>query len=139
MVEWLLGQGITYCLDLTEDGECGLRPYVHLLFDQAYQLGRKVVHQRMPIRDYSIPTISQMSRILDTIDEALADGHVVYLHCFGGVGRTGMVVGCYLVRHGMQAAAALDQIVRWRQSFSTECKMSPETEDQRKFVLDWGM
>ena len=32
------------------------------------------------------------------------DGRKVYVHCWGGVGRTGTVVGCYLVRQGEREA-----------------------------------
>ena len=41
-----------------------------------------------------------MAGLLDAIDTAMRDGKTVYLHCWGGVGRTGNVVGCSLVRHG---------------------------------------
>ncbi|MFN2132108.1 MAG: fused DSP-PTPase phosphatase/NAD kinase-like protein, partial [Anaerolineae bacterium] len=94
----LLGAGITYFLDLTEEGEHDLYPYAALLQGEASALGRTVEHHRMPIPDVSTPTKEQMARILDAIDAALAAGHVVYLHCYGGIGRTGTVVGCYLVR-----------------------------------------
>ena len=69
----------------------------------------------MPIHDVSTPTQAQMARILDAIDAALAVGHAVYLHCYGGIGRTGTVVGCYLVRHGMDGEEALAEIARLRQ------------------------
>lgn len=35
---------------------------------------------------------------------ALAAGQTVYVHCYGGIGRTGTVVGCWLVRHGLSGA-----------------------------------
>ena len=37
---------------------------------------------------------------LDAIDAELAAGGLVYVHCWAGCGRTGVVVGCWLVRHG---------------------------------------
>ena len=40
-----------------------------------------------------------MLAVLDAIDIALCEGHGVYIHCWGGVGRTGTVVGCWLKRH----------------------------------------
>ena len=58
--------------------------------------------------------MSFLVQILDDLDQALADGHRVYLHCFGGIGRTGTVVGCYLVRHGMTGNEVLEQIAAWR-------------------------
>ena len=57
----------------------------------------------MPIEDLSVPTLADMERILGAIDDELAAGRAVYLHCWGGIGRTGTVVGCYLVRQGLTA------------------------------------
>ena len=36
-----------------------------------------------------------MVAILDSLDTAIADEHTIYLHCWGGIGRTGTVVGCW--------------------------------------------
>ena len=133
----LLGAGITYFLDLTEEGEHDLYPYAALLQGEASALGRTVEHHRMPIPDVSTPTKEQMARILDAIDAALAAGHVVYLHCYGGIGRTGTVVGCYLVRQGMDGEAALAHIARLRRGTPDSWKPSPETSEQRHMVREW--
>jgi len=134
----LLAAGITYFLDLTEAGEHGLNPYAALLEAEARVLGRTVEHHRMPIPDVSTPAKEQMARILDTIDAALAAGQIVYLHCYGGIGRTGTVVGCYLVRQGMDGEAALAHIARLRRGTPDSWKPSPETSEQHHMVRAWG-
>ena len=48
------------------------------------------------------PGVGVMKRILDDVDEAIAGGGLTYVHCWGGIGRTGTVVGCWLVRHGLE-------------------------------------
>ena len=80
-----------------------------------------------------------MLGILNEIDGALADGHRVYIHCHGGLGRTGMAVGCYLVRHGSTGPHALRRIQACWQSMPGRRFMpiSPETPAQVRFVLDW--
>ena len=80
-----------------------------------------------------------MVKILDTIDEALAEGHTVYVHCWGGIGRTGTVVGCHLVRHGKQGEEALEEIARWWQTIEKRPRhpRSPETEAQVDYILNW--
>ncbi len=120
-VETILGLGVTCFVDLTEAGE--LKPYL---------LPDHVQHHRLSIPDYSTPTPDHVRRILDTIDAALVEGHVVYVHCWGGIGRTGTIMGCYLVRHGMVGDAALETISRLRG------RCSPETEEQFNLVRNWS-
>jgi hypothetical protein len=134
----LLEAGATFFLDLTEAGEYGLKPYTPLLREEAAALGRSVKHQRMPIRDRGTPTLEEMARILDTLDAGLAQGETVYVHCYGGIGRTGTVVGCYLVRHGMRGEEALAEIARLRQATPIGWVTSPETRAQRQMVRDWS-
>ena len=58
--------------------------------------GISVTWERIPVRDVSVPSKDGMVMILDRIDQALAQQRPVYVHCWGGKGRTGTVVGCYL-------------------------------------------
>ena len=46
------------------------------------------------------PHPTRLVTTLDEIDRLLEDGRTVYVHCWGGVGRTGLVVGAWLIRHG---------------------------------------
>ena len=132
----LLQAGASFFLDLTEEGE-GLKPYWPLLQEEAAALGRSVEHRRMAIRDGWTPTPETMAAVLDTLDAALAEGHTVYLHCWGGKGRTGTVLGCYLVRHGMQPEVALREITRLRHGTPDAAHPSPETEEQCQLVRTW--
>ena len=131
----LLEEGVTFFVDLTEEGE--LAPYTPLLQAETSALDIAVEHQRMPVRDFDIPTVKRMKFILDTIDGALAADHTVYVHCHYGIGRTGTVVGCYLVRHGWSGEEALAELVRLRQGTYLEGMSSPVTLAQRHMVKDW--
>jgi len=134
---WLIHNGFSFFLDLTEPGEYGLDPYAPLLLRMTAENKNTVTHKRISIRDMDTPTREDMVQILDTIDSALKSGHRVYLHCYGGIGRTGTVVGCHLVRHGMDGETALGQITTWRQDIPDGWRRSPETEEQRQFMLGW--
>jgi protein-tyrosine phosphatase len=121
-VEHLVEAGVTLFVDLTQHGE--LEPYTSLVVSPARYLNR-------PIRDFSIPTRDDLVAILDEIDAELDAGGVVYVHCWAGCGRTGVVVGSWLVRHGATADDALRRIADAR---GLGC---PQTLEQRAFVLGW--
>ena len=129
----LLDAGVSVFIDLTEDGE--LNPYMEILGRDAHSLGVAAQHQRRPIGALGVPTASAMISTLDAIDDALKSGVGVYLHCAGGVGRTGTVVGCYLVRHGLTGVEALEHLARLRQGTPNAWMESPVTSEQRQMVL----
>ena len=118
----LLEQGVTLFIELTQEGE--LEEYAQLVPASAR-------HVRMPIRDFSVPTPEQLVETLDVIDSELAAGGLVYVHCWAGCGRTGVVVGCWLVRHGLDPRAALARIAEVR---GLGC---PQTLEQRLVILGW--
>jgi len=101
---------------------------------------------RYPIRDVYIPTEELMVEILDAVDNDLAAGHNIYVHCWGGVGRTGTVVGCWLIRHGYATAADVLEVIsdlrigdagRGPNAGRGETRESPETLEQFDFVVGW--
>jgi protein-tyrosine phosphatase len=122
-----LCRSVSFIVDLTEERE--LAPYGEHL--------RGVRRIRAPIRDFSVPTDDEMVRILDVIDDALAGGDVVYVHCWGGRGRTGTVVGCHLVRHGVAPDDALARIARSRRRLPDGHVRSPEADEQIAMVRRW--
>ena len=121
--------GVTLFVDLTEEDE-GLAPYAPLLDE-----GIRVV--RVPVRDFACPEPEQIDQVIDLVDAELADGGLPYLHCWGGIGRTGTVVGCYLVEHGMDGEEALAAIAEWRAGTLAAARRSPETDEQRALILGW--
>ena len=134
-VRRLIAAGVTSFLDLTEEGE--LNPYDELARAEAARLGRSVKHRRMPIPDVCVTDDNGMTAILDVLDAALASGEVVYVHCYGGIGRTGLVIGCHLARHGTPGPAAIAQIAEWRRTTPDGHRESPQTPDQGAMVRRW--
>jgi protein-tyrosine phosphatase len=136
-LELFLDAGITSFIDLTSAGE--LVSYESLLRQMAAGRGLEVRYHRLPIADMSVPTPEHMHRILDLIEEEQAADRTVYVHCWGGVGRTGTVVGCYLVRSGLDGKAALAKLAQlWRTVEKCDWYQdSPESDAQRAFVRDW--
>ncbi|HWQ46130.1 MAG TPA: dual specificity protein phosphatase family protein [Longilinea sp.] len=134
-IDSLIRTGITTIIDLTQPWDA--EEYASLLEKEAVQSGKTVEHQRFGINDFSTPDPNLMVTILDAIDTAIDNGKMVYVHCVGGFGRTGTVVGCYLVRHGMSGEAALEHIHNLRRYTAHWWKSSPESADQRDFVKKW--
>lgn len=135
-----LDTGVDAFLDLTEESE--LRPYLEDLEAIARASGKAVHYKRLPIKDVQIPDSPQeMKDILLTIGQWLRDGRTVYVHCWGGVGRTGTVVGCHLVDQGMPGTAVLRHLaVLWTRMGADKRlrrPVSPETNEQRDYVLQW--
>ncbi len=134
-LERLVEAGFTCFVDLTEEGE--LIPYEPLL-EQVWG-DRPVFYQRHPIRDVSVPkNEGEMNAILDSLEVALALGHRIYVHCWGGVGRTGTTVGCLLVRHGLDGEEALGEVARLFGRTIKNERESPETDQQREYVISWS-
>ena len=94
---------------------------------------------RHPIVDLSIPTRDEMTAILNTIDASLEEG-ATYVHCWGGVARTGTVVGCWLLRHDLATPAnVIDTIRSLRHADPVRGhRRSPETDEQEQFVVEWS-
>jgi hypothetical protein len=127
----LADAGIDCFVDLTEDGE---RPdYRHLLPKRAWYL-------RSPIADTCVPNnVSQVQELLSRIRAALALGRGVYVHCRAGIGRTGLIVGCFLAEEHGDGKAAIKHLNRlWRQSARAETwRKVPQTPEQADYIRHW--
>jgi protein-tyrosine phosphatase len=119
----LLAAGVATFVDLTEGD----------LPDYAAALPPGVAHHRIAVPDFTSPRFEQIREALDLI--ARSEG-LVYLHCEGGCGRTGVVAGCYLVEHGLEPAAALERVHELTRSVSA--RPCPEGDDQIATVLGWA-
>lgn len=134
-LERILRAGVTCFVDLTTVDD-PLEPYEGLLAELA---DGAAVRESHPVPDMSVPDSTVRTRgILDTIDRVIGEGGTVYLHCWGGIGRTGMIVACWLVRHGMTAEEALTRVAElWATRPNSDWSTSPQTDAQFRYVLNW--
>lgn len=121
--------GIRHFIDLTEEGE--LCPYNHLLPSDT-------TYTRFPIPDCGVPkSIESVRRLLLRIEELKKMEGYVYVHCWGGVGRTGTIVACYLSQNSEEPDLNKTlEVLRGRFSEMPKSayRETPETKEQINFI-----
>jgi len=136
----LIRSGMRCFVDLTCDDERSYTGRYDLLLEKvASETGIDARRESHPIPDMTAPGPDDMARILDAVDGSLGRGEAVYVHCLMGIGRTGAVVGCWLVRHGIASPAeALDCLASLRGDQPSSLLRSPVTDDQCDLVRSWN-
>jgi len=127
-VNLLVDHGIRTFVDLTTPAD-GLDPYEPHVEQSAAQRGLDIRRVAHPIPDMSVIDVDGYDPILATIDDARDRGGV-FVHCWGGIGRTSTVVGCLLVAGGLDADAALADIDRRRSITRKAHRPAPQTPEQ---------
>lgn len=140
---FLVKSGIRQVISLMEKNEKNkwgqpFKPYETQLQDFARSSGCDIEVTTCEVKDMTAPSKRMMIRILDIIDGALAEDKPVYVHCYGGRGRTGTVVGCYLVRHDIIGPdKAIEYIKAIRGGIITGELDSPQTKEQNSLIRRW--
>jgi protein tyrosine/serine phosphatase len=135
---------VTRIINLTEEGETNfkgipLRDYNAQLQNIRTKNGDKIQMERFSIPDLDIPSIDKMNEILNAIIGHINSGHKVYVHCWGGIGRTGTVIGCFLIENGiLKNKNAIPYIDFLKRNTEIHDRNSPETEEQCNFINSWG-
>jgi predicted protein tyrosine phosphatase len=135
-VQSLIHAGIDCVIDLTQPGD-SFFPYAKVLESETRDFGVQIERLNFPVPDFDVPPAGQMTRILDAIDQRLDQGKRVYVHCIGGIGRTGVTVACFLKRHGLDGGEALIELENLRKEAASWWRSSPESESQVEFVMKW--
>ena len=102
------------------------------LVDRAEAHGMTV--RRFEIGAVSVPEAMSEGEFRGLIDELhahLGAGRNVTVHCHGGLGRSGLVATCVLVRHGVGASEAITRVRAARPG-------AIETRGQERYVLAYA-
>jgi ADP-ribosyl-[dinitrogen reductase] hydrolase len=98
-VNLLVDAGVRTFVDLTTPSD-PLDPYAHEVEAAARARRLDLRHVQAPIPDMGVLDDDGYDGVLAVIHEAQRRG-AVYVHCWGGRGRTGTVVGCFLAAQGL--------------------------------------
>ena len=125
-IQSLAGQGIRTIITLTEQP---LTRFDDITPAAMTRLNVHLTHHGFA--DQSAPSIEQAQAILGELHSALHMNMPVYLHCFGGSGRTGTILHVLLLSAGLPLPAARRLIKQRR----PQCLRL--TEEQHTFVQTW--
>jgi len=89
------------------------------LLPRAEAVGMRVLH--LPIPDQGVPTLAQAQTAVTYLLDAVDRGERVVVQCMGGLGRTGLIAACALVRrgHAPEQAIALVRAARGPRAVET--------------------
>ncbi|CAE7600943.1 unnamed protein product [Symbiodinium pilosum] len=96
-----------------------------------------------PIQDLNTPQSQELSELVADLSQRMEAGEVIYLHCWGGRGRSGVVAACLLGRFfNLPPAECLRVVQDGYSSRGSELDIgalakSPQTDEQRQFVKLW--
>ncbi|NKC16108.1 MAG: phosphatase [Gammaproteobacteria bacterium] len=119
--------GATILVTLVESHELAMLGLSHLE-QRAQEAGLRWHH--LPIRNMSTPTAQWLATwrsLSPRLHEALKQENSIAIHCWAGLGRTGLVSAMLLMEGGYSATRAIAQVRQARPG-------TIETQEQEQFV-----
>lgn len=99
-------QGVGALVRLVETHESQVTP------DEIREVGLEDYNE--PVRDSRAPTQDQIDKIVGYIDSLISGDVPVGVSCNAGIGRSGVILACYLIHKGLTAEGALELVRRRR-------------------------
>nr|WP_157496821.1 dual specificity protein phosphatase family protein [Hahella ganghwensis] len=127
-VRYFAKLGITKVLSLMEVQEAS---ELGLAKEKAVLQQYGIEFLNFPIRDRGLPKTAALSDLVDALYLEVSSGQVLAIHCRAGIGRTGILASCLLIKDQYNAQTAIDMIS------SARGISIPDTQEQYDFICDF--
>jgi len=112
-INWLHEQGVKSIVTIREeplddDWASGMN-YLHVLSD-----------------DMGVPTFDDLKNSVDFIHQRIENDEPVMVHCLAGLGRTGTILACYLIKYEKMSAEDAIQHIREKRHGSIQSFVQEE-------------
>nr|CAA6807939.1 MAG: Protein tyrosine phosphatase [uncultured Thiotrichaceae bacterium] len=89
--------------------------------------------EQFPIRDRNIPkNPAKFRQLVNTLYEELYNGTSIAIHCYAGIGRTGLLAGGLMITEGISVGSAVELMSDARG------RNMPQTQDQYEYLMDYA-
>jgi atypical dual specificity phosphatase len=121
-LEWVIKKGVKSIVTMTE------KP-----LPESWIKNIKYLH--VPTEDLSAPDMEKIDNAVDFIHERIKNNEPTMVHCAAGIGRTGTILACYLVKyHDLSVKDAIDKVRKERPGSIQSEFQEIAIELYRKFV-----
>ncbi|KAJ8583015.1 phosphatases II [Rhizopogon salebrosus TDB-379] len=131
-----LNPAFCICLDYFEKHKVDLVVRLNAeLYDKQLFLDRGIKHLDLCFEDGSNPSDEIVRTFIDVADAVIEDGGVVAVHCKAGLGRTGTLIGAYLIwKYGFTASEA----IAFMRIIRPGCVVGPQQHYMHQMQLQWA-